>query len=294
MAEVQTESHQEDATWSGVADGTTEIEQVETMDQVVAEQGEQVVAEEQPQTDLPQRSPVGAVPKSAPTIGSPALPKSVPAIGIIPEKPALRSPSAHANDHLLNGPLGSSNVPSIVAPYAPAPVYLVDPSIIAAKGAVTDDICGVLKVYDPNTGWGFVLGNEQTSGTDIFIHRGAFEGNAPLVHVTALDPEDIRPKIRYRLDWTSEEKPKVDKAIMIADQMATGGIEMAKGQSRVCVPCLSTIAGFHGICSVCKGKGDGTKGLSAKGFGKGGYKGAQKGRSGPYTGAGSMRYNQKG
>jgi len=193
--------------------------------------------------------------------------------------------------------------------------YNIDMNIVAQKGQVTSNIFGMLKVFDPMSGWGFIVGNKQTQNTDVFVHRNAFlpsglpgehhlpSQQPPCVHITAQCPDEIRPKVRYTIDWSVEDKPKAEQCVRLP-MKATGPGNSERGQSRICQQCLSTIAPFHGICAVCKGNGKkGEKGgncyagvgdmyYSSTGVGESGGakgKGKGKGKAEQYVGKGKHR-----
>lgn len=121
-------------------------------------------------------------------------------------------------------------------------------------GLSTPNVGGVIRMYNPTNGWGFVR-SIRAGDKDIFFHQNHFKAQKPIVFITPDDPEEKKIRVTFQLDWTELKKPKaLDMEIIgpdtIKDLLDTNGVQEA-GKARVCLNCQSSMAWLHSKCAVC-------------------------------------------
>ncbi|CAD7936364.1 unnamed protein product [Amoebophrya sp. A120] len=189
------------------------------------------------------------------------------------------SSTAQEGVHRSSDPEGGGNPEAVVHDSGGSEDEI---KVFAVKGEVVEGLTGEIKVYDPQSGWGFILANPCTLDTDVFLHRNQFQDveSGPKELISTRDPE--KTKVRFTMDWTDESKPKAQQVVIISGPRSQ---PVGKGVSRKCGNCYSTVVWNVNPCVVC-----GKDQYYGKGKGKGyGFNGKGKThRAEPY------RYTEKG
>lgn len=132
--------------------------------------------------------------------------------------------------------------------------YLNGP--VAVEGQVVNGMRGFIKVYNSETGWGFIKCSGQTKSKDVFLHRNQFTGARPALNVSEAQSsiEEQKHYVLFDMDWIDPSKPKAVNVRLESTKAGNMSIyqpEIELGQSRVCLNCGTTLVWLHTRCSVC-------------------------------------------